>query len=64
MSFYNNDNEFGSYFKNFTTVSLFYWIQKYNITTRVYEDLAKIIYSFQFVSTHIVKNIQRFRKWR
>ncbi len=57
MPSYNNDNEFASYFKNFTTVSLFCWIQKYNITTRAYEDLAKIIYSSQFVSTHVVKNI-------
>src|SRR6266540_4878247 len=64
MPSYNNDNEFDPYFENFTTVSLFCWIQKHNITTRAYEDLAEIIHSSQFVSTHIVKNIQRFRKWR
>ena len=60
----NNDNEFAPYFENFTTASLFCWIQKHNITTRAYEDLAEIIHSSQFVSTHVVKNIRRFRKWR
>src|SRR6266498_3114532 len=62
MPSYNNDNKFASYFENFTTASLFFWIQKHNITIRVYEDLAEIIHSSQFVSTHVVKNIQRFRK--
>src|SRR6266542_3099814 len=64
MPSYNNDNEFASYFENFITASLFCWIQKHNITTRAYEDLAEIIHSSQFVSTHIVKNIRRFHKWR
>src|SRR6266540_2861129 len=64
MTSYNNDNEFAPYFENFTTASLFCWIQKHNITTRAYEDLAEIIHSSQFVSTHVVKNIRRFRKWR
>src|SRR6266545_4473997 len=64
MPSYNNDNKFAPYFENFTTASLFCWIQKHNITTRAYEDLAEIIHSSQFVSTHVVKNIRRFRKWR
>src|SRR6266540_5018790 len=49
MPSYNNDNEFAPYFENFTTASLFCWIQKHNITTRAYEDLAEIIHSSQFV---------------
>jgi hypothetical protein len=61
---YNNDNEFAPYFENFTTASLFCWIQKHNISTSAYEDLAEIIHNSQFVSTHVVKNIRRFRKWR
>ena len=61
---YNSNNEFAPYFENFTTASLFCWIQKHNISTSAYEDLAEIIHSPQFVSTHIIKNIRRFRKLR
>ena len=61
---YNSNNEFAPYFKNFTTVSLFCWIKKHNISTSAYEDLAEIIHSPQFVSTHVIKNIRRFRKLR
>ena len=61
---YNSNNEFASYFENFTTASLFCWIQKHNISTSAYEDLAEIIHSPQFVSTHVIKNIRRFRKLR
>src|SRR3989337_2638649 len=61
---YNNDNEFAPYFENFTTASLFCWIQKHNISTSAYENLAEIIHNSQFVPTHVVKNIRRFRKWR
>src|SRR6266496_526512 len=64
MPSYDNNNEFASYFENFTTASLFCWLQKHNISTRAYEDLAEIIHSSQFVSTYVVKNIRRFRKWR
>src|SRR3990170_8150052 len=63
MPTYNN-NEFAPYFENFTTASLFCWIQKHNISTSAYEDLAEIIHNSQFVPTHVVKNIRRFRKWR
>ena len=61
---YNSNNEFAPYFENFTTASLFCWIQKHNISTSAYEDLAEIIHSPQFVSTHVIKNIRRFRKLR
>src|ERR1044071_2141451 len=61
---YNSDNEFAPYFENFTTASLFCWIQKHNISTCAYEDLVKIIHNPQFVSTHVIKNVRRFRKWR
>src|ERR1044072_7994418 len=61
---YNSDNEFAPYFENFTTASLFCWIQKHNISTCAYEDLVEIIHNPQFVSTHVIKNVRRFRKWR
>jgi len=64
MPSYNNNNEFAPYFENFTTASLFCWIQKYNISTKAYKDLIKIINSPNFISSHVVKNIQRFCKWR
>src|SRR5688572_7970605 len=63
MLTYNN-NEFAPYFENFTTASLFCWIQKHNISTSAYEDLAEIIHNPQFVSANVIKNIRRFRKWR
>src|ERR1044071_4961507 len=59
---YNSDNEFAPYFENFTTASLFCWIQKHNISTCAYEDLVEIIHNPQFVSTHVIKNVRRFRK--
>src|SRR6266508_2976456 len=64
MPSYNNNNEFAPYFENFTTVSLFCWLQKHNIFMNTYEDLAKIIHNPQFMPTHVIKNVQRFRKWR
>ena len=64
MSSYNNDNEFAPYFENFTTASMFCWMQKHNISTSAYKDLVDIIYNPKFVSTHVVKNIQRFHKFR
>src|SRR6266498_664012 len=64
MPFYDNNNEFASYFENFTTASLFCWLQKHNISTNAYEDLAEIIHNPQFMPTHVIKNVRRFRKWR
>lgn len=64
MLSYNNNNEFAPYFENFTTASMFCWVQKHNISTNAYEDLVDIIYNPKFVSTHVVKNIRRFRKFR
>src|SRR6266542_2919318 len=64
MPSYDNNNEFALYFENFTTASLFCWLQKHNISTNAYEDLAKIIHNPQFMPTHVIKNVQRFRKWR
>jgi len=61
---YNNNNEFVPYFENFTTALLFCWIQKYNISTKAYEDLVEIINSPNFISSHVIKNIRRFHKWR
>src|SRR6266540_2324698 len=52
MPSYDNNNEFAPYFENFTTASLFCWLQKYNISTNAYEDLAKIIHNPQFMPTH------------
>src|SRR3990170_1260861 len=63
MPTYNN-NEFAPYFENFTTASLFCWIQKHNISTSAYEDLAEIIHNPQFVSANVIKNIRRFRNLR
>src|SRR6266540_2739122 len=64
MPSYDNNNEFALYFENFTTVSLFCWLQKHNISTNAYEDLAEIIHNPQFMPTHVIKNVRRFRKWR
>src|SRR6266498_2083644 len=64
MPSYDNNNEFAPYFENFTTASLFCWLQKHNISTNAYKDLAEIIHNPQFMPTHVIKNVQRFRKWR
>ena len=64
MPQYNIDNEFTPYFENFTTASMFCWLQKHNVSTSAYEDLAEIICNPQFNSAHIVKNVRRFRTWR
>src|SRR6266498_1375838 len=64
MPSYDNNNEFASYFENFTTASLFCWLQKHNISTNAYEDLAEIIHNPQFMPTYVIKNVRRFHKWR
>jgi len=64
MPTHDNNSEFTPYFENFTTAALFCWLQKHNISTSAYEDLAEIIHNPQFVTTHIVKNVHRFRTWR
>jgi hypothetical protein len=64
MPSYDNNNEFAPYFENFTTATLFCWLQKHNISTNAYEDLAEIIHNPQFMPTHVIKNIWRFRQWR
>src|SRR6266498_3111620 len=62
MPSYDNNNEFALYFKNFTIASLFCWLQKHNISTNAYENLAEIIHNPQFMPTHVIKNVQRFCK--
>src|SRR5579883_2446608 len=58
------DGEFSPYFNDYTTTALFCWLQKHNISTKAYEDLANIIHNPQFEPTHVVKNIRRFQSWR
>src|SRR6266487_5556855 len=58
------NGEFSPYFENFTTASLFCWLQKHNISTSAYEDLADILQNTKFNPTHVVKNVRRFRTWR
>ncbi|GBC01893.1 hypothetical protein RclHR1_43710001, partial [Rhizophagus clarus] len=55
------DGKFSPYFNDYTTTALFCWLQKYNISTKAYEDFANIIHNPQFESIHIVKNIRRFQ---
>jgi len=64
MTFCNNDSELAPYFENSTAASLFCWLQKYNISTNAYEDLAKILHNSDFNPVHVMKNVRRFRKWR
>src|SRR6266540_117581 len=64
MPSYDNNNEFALYFENITTASLFCWLQKHNISTNTYENLAEIIHNPQFMPTHVIKNVRRFHKWR
>ncbi|CAB4374050.1 unnamed protein product [Rhizophagus irregularis] len=58
------NGEFAPYFDNYTTTALFCWLQKYNVSTKAYEDLVDIIHNPQFEPTHVVKNICRFQSWR
>ena len=51
------NGEFFPYFENFTTASLFCWLQKHNISTSAYEDLADILQNTKFNPTHVVKNV-------
>jgi hypothetical protein len=61
MPYCNINNVFAPYFENFTTASMFCWLQKHNISTSAYEDLTEIICNPQFNPTHVVKNVRRFR---
>ncbi|GES92053.1 hypothetical protein GLOIN_2v1790940 [Rhizophagus clarus] len=47
------DGEFSPYFNDYTTTALFCWLQKHNISTKAYEDLANIIHNPQFEPTHV-----------
>ncbi|POG69682.1 hypothetical protein GLOIN_2v1479904 [Rhizophagus irregularis DAOM 181602=DAOM 197198] len=58
------NGEFALYFNNYTTMALFCWLQKHNVSTKVYEDLVNIIHNSQFEPIHVVKNIRRFQSWR
>jgi hypothetical protein len=58
------NGEFAPYFNNYTTMALFCWLQKHNVSTKAYEDLVDIIHNPQFESTHVIKNIRRFQSWR
>ncbi|GES75383.1 hypothetical protein GLOIN_2v1790940 [Rhizophagus clarus] len=62
MPSYDGDGEFAPYFENFTTASLFCWLQKHNISTSAYEDLVDVLHNFKFNPSHVVKNIRRFRE--
>ncbi len=64
MTSYNNDSELAPYFENLTAASLFCWLQKHNISTNAYEDLADILHNTNFNPTNVVKNVRRFRRWR
>ena len=64
MTSCNNENELAPYFENLTAASLFCWLQKHNISTNAYEELADILHNPDFNPTHVVKNVRRFRKWR
>ena len=64
MSSCSNDNELAPYFENSTAASLFCWLQKHNISTNAYEDLADILHNDNFNPTHVIKNVRRFRKSR
>jgi len=64
MTSCNNDSDLAPYFENKTVASLFCWLQKHNISTSAYEDLADILHNINFNPTHVVKNVRRFRAWR
>ena len=63
---FNNysENELAPYFENITAASLFCWLQKHNISTSAYEDLADILHNTNFNPALVVKNVRRFRTWR
>gem|GEM_PF-888645 len=64
MTSCNNDSELAPYFENKTAASLFCWLQKHNVSTSAYEDLADILHNTNFNPIHVVKNVRRFRTWR
>ncbi|CAB4388851.1 unnamed protein product [Rhizophagus irregularis] len=47
------NGEFALYFNNYTTTTLFCWLQKHNVFTIAYEDLVNIIHNSQFEPTHV-----------
>ena len=57
-------SELAPYFENLTAASLFCWLQKHNISTSAYEDLADILHNTNFNPAHVIKNVRRFRSWR
>ncbi|PKK61494.1 hypothetical protein RhiirC2_791723 [Rhizophagus irregularis] len=54
MPVYNDNNEFTPYFENYTTASLFCWLQKHNISTNAYEDLVDILQNPKFKPIHAI----------
>ncbi|CAB4494595.1 unnamed protein product [Rhizophagus irregularis] len=46
------NGEFAPYLDNYTTTTLFCWLQKHNVSTKAYEDLVDIIHNPQFEPTH------------
>jgi hypothetical protein len=64
MPSFSNYSELAPYFENLTAASLFCWLQKHNISTSAYEDLADILHNTNFNPAHVVKNVRRFRTWR
>ena len=59
-----SNSEFAPYFENFTAASLFFWLQKHNVSTNAYEDLANILHNPKFNPNHVVKNVRRVQTWR
>ncbi|CAG8554941.1 21968_t:CDS:2 [Gigaspora rosea] len=51
-----NTRDFLPYFENLTTMLLFCWMQKHNISTSAYDDLADIMHDPQFNLAHVIKN--------
>ncbi|CAG8553066.1 8312_t:CDS:2 [Gigaspora rosea] len=58
------DSEYGPYFPNFTSATIFTWVPKHMVSTSEYEDLVKIITHPEFHTKDVPKNIWQVQKWR
>ncbi|UZO20523.1 uncharacterized protein OCT59_012946 [Rhizophagus irregularis] len=58
------NGSFAPYFENATSILLFCWIQKHNISTNAYNDLVEILQHQKFEVKDIAKNIRRFQIYR
>ncbi|CAB4440690.1 unnamed protein product [Rhizophagus irregularis] len=59
-----NNNDGASYFETSTSALLFCWVQKHNISTNAYNDLADILQNPAFNASDVVKNVRRLWQWR